>query len=118
MVRSLDEPGFERLQDADGEDGELGGSGNGDALRKDGGGVVGDAVEQAVIDAEENAHGWAGVGVEQRDELAGAAVEGLSVEFESAKESELVGMPGCLPAARARMRSGVTAYSRSISAGK
>ena len=50
-----------------------------------------DAVEEAVIDADEDAHGGAGVGVEQRDELVGAAVERLGVELESAEEGELVG---------------------------
>ena len=37
-----------------------------------------------MIDADEDAHGGAGVGVEQRDEFGGAAVKGLSVQFEGA----------------------------------
>ncbi len=68
--------------------------------REDGGGVLGDAVEQAVVDADEDAHGGAGVGVEQWDELVGAAVEGLGVELEAAEESEFVGL-----AARRRRRA-------------
>jgi hypothetical protein len=47
-----------------------------------------------VIDADEDAHGGAGVGVEKRDELVGAAIKGLSVNFECTKKSEFVGMGG------------------------
>ena len=79
------------MKDAEEEDGELLGGGDGDTLLEDGGGVLSDAVEESVIDADEDAHGGTGVGVEKRDELAGAAIEGLGVEFERAEESELVG---------------------------
>ena len=47
-----------------------------------------------MIDADQDAHGRTGVGVEERDELAGAAIKSLGVEFESAEKSELVGVGG------------------------
>ncbi len=80
------------MEDAEEEDGKLLRGGNRDALAEDGGGVAGDAIEEAMVDADEDAHGGAGVGVEEGDELGGAAVEGLSVEFEAAEESEFVGL--------------------------
>ena len=70
----------------------LRGGGHGDALGEDGGGVGGDAVEEAVIDADEDTHGGTGVGVEQGDELVGATVERLRVELEGVEESKFVGV--------------------------
>jgi hypothetical protein len=62
------------LEDTEAEDGKLRRSGDGDALLEDGGGVGGDAIEEAAIDADENEHGGTGVGVEERDEFGSAAV--------------------------------------------
>ena len=80
------------MEDSEEEDGELLRGRDRDALREDGGGILRDPVKEAVIDADEDAHGGTGVGVEERDEFGGATVEGLGVEFEGAEKSELVRM--------------------------
>ncbi len=45
-----------------------------------------------MIDADEDTHGGTGVGVEEGDELVGAAVERLRVELEGVEESKFVGV--------------------------
>ncbi len=65
-----------------------------DAVGEDGGGVLRDAVEETVIDADEDSHGGTGVGVEERNELTSAAIESLGVELERVEESELVWVRG------------------------
>jgi hypothetical protein len=58
-----------------------------------------------VIDADEDAHGGAGVGVEERDEFGGAAIEGLGVEFERARGGRVRGCwLGCRRRARGCVR--------------
>ena len=44
-----------------------------------------------MIDADEDAHGGTGVGVKQRNEFGGAAIECLGVALERAEEGDLVG---------------------------
>jgi len=65
--------------------------GHGDALAEHRSGVGDDAVEQAVVDANENTHGGAGVGFEQRDEFGGTEIEDLGVLFEAAKQGDVIG---------------------------